>query len=73
MPRMRLVGWSVQPVIMADDGDNLDPVQVQPQMIPAKDWQAFKQGGDEASLEQMRAQIEGPPAVAGEPDPASVG
>lgn len=56
--RMRLVGWTVQPVVMADDGENLTPVQVGPQMIPAAGWQAFKDGGDEKALEGLRAQIE---------------
>lgn len=70
---MRLVGWMVQPVLMADDGDNLEAVQVQAQTIPASQWKQFKDGGDEAALEQMRAQIEGPPDVAGEPNPASLG
>lgn len=36
--RMRLVGWEVRPVVMADDGDNLTPVPVNPQMIPASQW-----------------------------------
>lgn len=60
--RMRLVGWSVQPVILADDGENLEPVATQPQTILAAQWKAFKDGGDEQALEQLRAQIEGPEA-----------
>lgn len=60
---MRLIGWQVTPVIMADDGDDLTPVQVAPQVIPAKDWQAFKDGGDEAALESVRAQVEDVPAT----------
>ena len=35
--RIRLVGWQVQPVVMADDGENLTPVQVSGRMIPAAD------------------------------------
>ncbi len=58
--RMRLVGWSVQPMVMADDGENLTPVNIGPQMIPAAQWQTFKDGGDEAALEQVRTQIEQP-------------
>ena len=57
--RMRLVGWTVQPVVMADDGENLTPVQISPQVIPASGWDAFKDGGDAAALESIRAQIEG--------------
>lgn len=57
--RMRLVGWNVQPVVMADDGENLTPVQIGPQTIPAADWQAFKDGGDTQALASLREQIEG--------------
>ena len=56
--RMRVVGWNVQPVIMADDGENLTEVQVQPQRITAAQWQAFKAGGDETALESLRRQVE---------------
>lgn len=59
MARMRLVGWQICPVIMADDGDDLTPVQVSPQVIAAKDWAGFKDGGDVTALEQVRAQVEG--------------
>lgn len=58
--RMRVVGWQVQPIIMADDGDTLTPVQLQPVQIPLAQWQAFKDGGDMQALEQVRAQIELP-------------
>lgn len=56
---MRVVGWNVQPVIMADDGENLTPVQVSPQTIAAGQWEEFKAGGDKAALESLRAQVEG--------------
>jgi hypothetical protein len=56
---MRVVGWQVLPVIVADDGENLEAVQVQPQMIPASQWQAFKDGGDRDGLARLRAQVEG--------------
>lgn len=61
--RMRLVGWQVQPVIMADDGEHLEPVQVQPQVVQARNWQAFKDGGDVAALEGVRRQVEGTAAA----------
>ena len=54
---MRLVGWQVQPVVMADDGDNLENIPVQPQFIPASAWQAFKDGGDKTALESIRTQV----------------
>jgi hypothetical protein len=63
---MRLVGWQVQPVVMADDGDNLTPVNIGPQMIPAAQWQAFKDGGDVQALAHIRQQIEGEPEAQSE-------
>lgn len=56
--RMRLVGWEVRPVVMADDGENLTPVNIAPQVIPAAAWQTFKDGGDSEALDKLRAQIE---------------
>jgi hypothetical protein len=55
---MRLVGWNVQPVIMADDGDNLTQIPVQPTQIPAAGWEDFKAGGDEKALDELREQVE---------------
>lgn len=60
MNKLRLVGWQVQPIIMADDGENLTPVQVQPVQIPAAQWDAFKSGGDDEAIAQLRAQVEAP-------------
>lgn len=57
--RMRVVAWVVQPVVMADDGENLREVPIKPVRIPAAEWQAFKDGGDEIGLAQAREQIEG--------------
>lgn len=58
--RMRVVGWNVQPVVMADDGENLTAVEVTAQMIPAAQWQRFKDGGDEEALAALRYQVERP-------------
>jgi hypothetical protein len=58
---MRLLGWQVQPVIMIDDGENLEQAHVQPQFIAARQWDQFKDGGDEAALAQLRAETEGTP------------
>ena len=63
--RMRLIGWNVQPVVMADDGENLTPVQAGTAHIPAARWQAFKDGGDTEALEGVRAQVEGPATEGG--------
>ena len=57
--RVRVVGWKVQPILMADDGEHLTPLNVSATMIPAADWDSFKAGGDEKALEQVRAQMEG--------------
>lgn len=60
-PRLRVVAWRVQPLVMADDGEHLTPVEVQPAEIPAAQWQTFKDGGDDAALAQVRAQLDQPP------------
>ena len=61
---MRLMGWIVRPIVMADDGENLTPIEVSPQTILAAQWQAFKDGGDTKALEGLRAEIETPPLAA---------
>ena len=57
--RMIIAGWIVQPVVLAlhDDG-TADEMKIQPQKIGPSQWQQFKDGGDEQSLEQLRVQIE---------------
>ena len=49
------------PVVMADDGDNLTPVNINSTTVLAAQWQAFKDGGDLTALEQVRVQIEESP------------
>jgi hypothetical protein len=58
MTRLRLIGWQICPVVMADDGENITPVSVGPQTILAANWQAFKDGGDAEALESVRCQVE---------------
>jgi hypothetical protein len=58
MRKMRVIGWSVQPVIMIDDGENLESVDVKGQFVPARKWNEFKNGGDERGLAPLRAQLE---------------
>ena len=62
---MRFVGWQVTPLLMADDGDDLRPVQTNSTQILAADWAAFKNGGDEEALAGLRAQIETAPPDTG--------
>lgn len=57
--RLRLVGWNVQPVLMVDDGEHLAPLEVQGQMIPASQWEAFKDGGDATAIEGVQRQLDG--------------
>lgn len=57
---MRVVGWQVQPIVMLDDGDNLTSIPVQPQTIARAAWQAFKDGGDDIAIDQLRVQLETP-------------
>lgn len=56
--RMRLVGWEVRPMVMVDDGENLTPLDVTPQLITAAGWPAFTAGGDAAALDSLRQRIE---------------
>jgi hypothetical protein len=58
--RMRVRGWQVMPVIVADDDEtgDLTDVPVQSAFIPRADWAAFKAGGDDAALESVRLQVE---------------
>lgn len=58
--RMRLVGWQIQPVIMADDGENLKSIPVDPIFVPAKDFADFD---PDNALEPIRAQVEGYQAI----------
>jgi hypothetical protein len=56
--RVRVVAWEIQPVVVIDDGDSLTEIPIQrPVRIAAKDWQAFKDGGDEQAIERLRTQI----------------
>ncbi len=57
MSRLRLVGWNVQPIVMADDGQNLTPLRVDGTMVPASAWEDFKAGGDERALDGLREQL----------------
>ncbi len=43
---------------MLDTDDQLTPLEVGPQTIPAAPWQRFKQGGDDEALDRIRAQVE---------------
>ena len=53
--KLRIVGYQVQPVLFADDGENLEPVPVQPITVKAADMDGFNW---EEALEPVRAQVE---------------
>ena len=60
--RMRVAGWRIQPVIFADDGENLDEKQVNPLFLRAAEFEAWAAGGWRDSLAELRAAVEGPAA-----------
>jgi hypothetical protein len=57
---MRVKGWQVVPVVLADDDETgeIEDAPVQPVFIPRALWDAFKAGGDDEALETIRRQIE---------------
>ena len=61
MPRLRIQAVMVQLVAFSDDGENLDPLKVQPLAIPYAQWQAFIDGGFKEAVDGLRAQVEGEP------------
>lgn len=63
MARMRIVRWVVQPIVMADDDENLTEISVQPLVIPHAKWPEFTTVGWKEAVDQLRQQIE-------QPDPA---
>lgn len=44
--RLRVVGWQVQPVLMADDDINLIPIPSDTRLINTHEWDQWKSGGD---------------------------
>jgi hypothetical protein len=56
--KSRVVGWRVQPIVFADDGETLQPVNVNPTEIPAADWPAFTRDGWKAALADIDEQVQ---------------
>ena len=56
--KARIASIQVQPVIVADDGTTLHPVQVPPLSIPAPDWAEFAAEGMERVLADVQAQLD---------------
>lgn len=59
MPRMRILRWIVQPVVVADDGDELTEIEVQPIAIPNTAWETFITTGWHQAVDELRRQVEG--------------
>jgi len=57
-PRVRLVGWRVQPVVMLDDGDTLTPLPVAAKDIPAAEWEQWCQTGHAEALQSIVEQVD---------------
>ena len=56
--KARLTAVQVQPIIVADDGTTLHPVQVPPLSIPAPEWEHFAADGLEQVLADVQAQLD---------------
>ena len=56
--KARLTAVQVQPVIVADDGTTLHPVQAPPLSIPAPEWEAFAAEGMGQVLADVQAQLD---------------
>lgn len=61
MIRVRPVHFIVTPVLVADDGEHLAPIEVQPVTVSAADWPTFAAEQWPALLEQVQAQVDPTP------------
>lgn len=52
-PRVRLIAVTLQLQVVADDGDTLNPLQVQPITVVAKDWETFSLEAQVADLQRQ--------------------
>jgi hypothetical protein len=55
--RMRILGYEVRPIILADDGDLLKPVSIDAQMLNPLQFRKFAEDPEKA-LDDIRKQIE---------------
>lgn len=58
--RMLIEGWTIAPSVLAlnEDDSTVTRIPVNPQLIPAAQWDVFKGGGDVSALDALRAQVE---------------
>lgn len=55
--RVRVVQYVVQPILVADDGENLTPLEVKPMTVPAAAWAAFVESGLGDALAKLEADL----------------
>lgn len=56
--RLRLVGVTVSPSFVLDDGEHLMPVQVQLVQVSAADWPAYSTEGYARDLARLQDQVD---------------
>lgn len=61
--RVRVIQYVVHPVLVADDGDNLEPLQVEPITVPAAGWADFIGGGLDGALAELQDGLNADPAA----------
>lgn len=69
--RIRVIQYVVQPTIVVDDGDTLEPLQIQPITVSAREWAQFVEHGLGDALARLQMQVNQPPVPDEQPvDPA---
>lgn len=58
MKKIRVIRYHIHPEIVVDDGENLNPLPVQPITINGSGWQQFVDAGLQEALSQLQTQIE---------------
>ena len=56
--RARLVAWSITPVVMLDDDENLTPLDVRPLQVAPKDLRQWIESGPETVMAQIQEQVQ---------------
>lgn len=59
MSRLRVVGFVIAPQLMVDDGENLQPLQVEPLQVAAAQWPNVVDLMAGA-IEELRQRVDGP-------------
>ena len=56
--KVRVLQWIVKPVVVVDDGENLEVLPTKEQAIPANLWEAFKAEGADIAIEALQAEVD---------------